>query len=99
MFRDLTLPTRLKRQVLINQWIIPKNSSMIIPVLSFMVPRTTTKRVETKLRVTESATGRILIGIPKDRVTNENVRKKLRAEGIIKIIKEEEMCRAPSKEV
>ena len=79
IFRDYTLPISLKRQVF---------DQCIIPVLSYGAETwTTTKRLEKKLRVTERAMERIMIGVTKDRVTNEDLRKKSRVQDIIKTIK------------
>ena len=49
----------------------------IIPVLSYGVETwTTTKRLEKKLKVTERAMERVLIGVTrKDRVSNQDLRK------------------------
>ena len=94
LFRDHTLPISLKRQVF---------DQCIISVLSYGAETwTTTKCLEKKLRVTERAMERIMIGVAmKDRVTNEDLRKKSRVQDIINtiIIKEVEMVRSPGKEV
>ncbi|PIK46507.1 endonuclease-reverse transcriptase [Apostichopus japonicus] len=80
IFRDQDLPTSLKKQVF-NQ--------CIIPVLSYGAETwTTTTKLEKKLRVTESAMERIMIGVTRrDRVTNQNLREKTNVQDIIKEIK------------
>ena len=63
IFRDEDLPTSLKKQVF---------NKCIIPVLSYGSETwTTTNKLEKKLRVTERAMERIMIGVTRrDRVTN-----------------------------
>jgi len=80
IFRDQDLPISLKKQVF-NQ--------CIIPVLSYGAETwTTTRKLEKKLRVTERAMERIMIGVTrKDRVTNQNLREKTNVQDIIKEIK------------
>ena len=80
IFRDQELPTSLKKQVF-NQ--------CIVPVLSYGAETwTTTKKLEKKLRVTERAMERILIGVTRrDKVTNQNLRMKTNVRDIIREIK------------
>ena len=77
IFRDQELPTSLKKQVF-NQ--------CIVPVLSYGAETwTTTKKLEKKLRVTERAMERILIGVTRrDEVTNQNLRMKTNVRDIIR---------------
>ena len=80
IFRDEDLPLSLKVQVF-NQ--------CLIPVLSYGEETwATTKKLEKKLRVTERAMERIMVGVTrKDRVRNEDLRKKTNARDIIQEIK------------
>ena len=80
VFRDDSLPLSLKKQ-LFNQ--------CIIPVLSYGSETwTTTKKLEKKLRVTERAMERIMVGVTrKDRVKNSELREKTNVRDIITEIK------------
>ena len=80
IFRDEKLPLSLKKQIF-NQ--------CIIPVLSYGAETwTTTKRLERKLRVTERAMERIMIGVTKrDKVRNQDLRKKTKVRDIVQEIK------------
>ncbi|PIK56634.1 endonuclease-reverse transcriptase [Apostichopus japonicus] len=80
IFRDQDFPTSLKKQVF-NQ--------CIIPVLSYGAETwTTTTKLEKKLRVTDRAMERIMIGVTRrDSVTNQNLREKTNVQDIIQEIK------------
>ena len=80
IFRDEDLPTSLKKQVF-NQ--------CIIPVLSYGSETwTTTNKLEKKLRVTERAMERIMIGVTRrDRVTNLNLRSRTKVQDILQEVK------------
>ena len=80
VFRDENLPLSLKTQLF---------DQCIIPVLSYGSETwTTTKKLEKKLRVTERAMERIMVGITrKDRVRNEDLRNKTNVRDIIQEIK------------
>ena len=80
ILRDENLPISLKRQIF-NQ--------CIIPVLSYGAETwATTKKLEKKLRVTERAMERIMLGVTRrDKVRNEDLRKKTNARDIIQEIK------------
>ena len=80
ILRDENLPISLKRQIF-NQ--------CIIPVLSYGAETwATTKKLEKKLRVTERAMERIMVGVTRrDKVRNEDLRKKTNARDIIQEIK------------
>ena len=80
IFRDEELPISLKWK-LFNQ--------CIIHVLSYGAETwTTTKKLEKKLRVTERAMERILIGVTRrDRVRNQDLRNKTRVKDILQEIK------------
>ena len=80
IFRDKDLPISLKKQIF-NQ--------CIIPVLSYGAETwTTTKKLEKKLRVTERAMERIMVGVTKrDKVKNIDLREKTKVRDIIHEIK------------
>ena len=80
IFRDPALPISMKRQVF---------DQCIIPALSYGAETwTTTKRLEKRLRVTERAMERIMIGVTKkDRLTNIDLRQKSGVQDIILTIK------------
>ena len=64
------------------------NQCILISVLYGAETWTTTKKLEKKLRVTERAMEMIMVGVAKkDRVRNENLRKKTNARDIIQEIK------------
>ena len=79
IFCDEELPLTLKKQIF-NQ---------CIPVLSYGADTwITTKRLEKKLRVTERAMESVLIGVTrKDRVSNQDLRKKTEVQDVIQEIK------------
>ena len=80
IFRDKDLPLSLKKPIF-NQ--------CIIPVLSYGSETwTTTKKLEKKLRVTERAMERIMVGVTrKDRVRNTDLRERTKVRDIIQDIK------------
>ena len=80
IFRDKDIPISLKKQAF-NQ--------CIIPVLSYGAETwTTTKKLEKKLRVTERAMERIMVGITKrDKVRNTELREKTKVRDVIHEIK------------
>ena len=80
IFGDQELPISLKKQLF---------DQCIIPVLSYGADTwTTTIKMKKKLRVTERAMERIMIGVTrKDRVTNQNLRLKTNVRDIIMEIK------------